>query len=327
LEEPPLPAGTPICFPGQRGAIPRVEFWSIWNEPNLDLFLRPQYRRGRPVAGRLYRRLFLAAREGLRQSGHGEDRVMIGETSPSSGRDSTAPLDFLAQVLCLDSEFRRRGGCPPLEATGWAHHPYDPKGSPLRSSGDHLLGIPALEDLQRALGRAARTGATGGRLPVYVTEYGVESIPDPQGVSLRRQAEYLGIGEYLLWLDPWVRSYGQYLLHDDRAINRFAFQSGLRTRAGARKPAYHAFQIPLVARRRGQRLRFWGHVRPGSGVREVVIEALRRGRVAELRRTHTDARGYFTFTARAGRAERWRAVCTLADGRVLSGPFVRSYRF
>jgi hypothetical protein len=326
-EDPPLPAGTLICLPGQRGPIPRVELWSMWNEPNLDLFLRPQYRRGRPVAGPIYRRLFLAGREGLRQSGHDADTVLIGETSPSSGYSSTAPLDFLAQVLCLDSRFRHRGGCPRLGATGWAHHPYDPRGSPFRASARRLLGIPALNRLQRALGTAARTGATEGRLPVYVTEYGVETVPDPDGVSLMRQAEYLGIGEYLLWRDRWVSSYGQYLLHDDRAGNRFAFQSGLRTRAGAAKPAYEAFAIPLVARRSGRRIRFWGHVRPGNGVREVLVETLGGGRVSELRRVNTDARGYFAFTARAGKARRWRAVCALADGRVLTGPFVRAYRF
>ena len=75
----PLPTG-PVLEP-----IPRVEFWSIWNEPNLDLFLRPQFRRGKPVVGSLYRSLFLAARSGLQASGHGGDTVLIGETSPSSG--------------------------------------------------------------------------------------------------------------------------------------------------------------------------------------------------------------------------------------------------
>lgn len=316
-----------LCLPGQRGPLPRVGFWSVWNEPNLDLFLRPQYRRGKPVAGNIYRRLFLAAQAGLRRSGHGADPVLIGETSPSSGERSTAPLDFLAQALCLTSRSRLRAGCRPLSAAGWAHHPYDPFGSPIQSSAPWLLGIPALKRLTGALGRAAAGGATIGRLPVYVTEYGVESIPDPRGVSLARQAEYLGLGEYLLWLDPAVRSYGQYLLHDDRVSNRFSFQSGLRTEAGATKPSYDSFRVTLVVRRRGSRLILWGHLRPGSGSREVVVEARSRRGLRELARVYTDEDGYFTLRAPAGNDDRWRASAALPGGPVLSGPLVRSFRF
>jgi len=160
-----------------------------------------------------------------------------------------------------------------------------------------------------------------------VTEYGVESVPDPQGVSLARQAEYLAIGEYRLWRNRAVRSYGQYLLHDDRETNRYAFQSGLRTNRGAAKPSYLSFQIPLVVRRRGARVRIWGHVRPGSGVREVTVRARKRGRLVELRRLRTNALGYFGFTAPAGGADRWRAESTLPEGRVVSGPLVRDYSF
>ena len=86
-------------------------------------------------------------------------------------------------------------------------------------------------------------------MPVYVTEYGVESVPDPSGVSLASQAEFLAISEFLLWRDPWVRSYGQYLLSDDDPAQAIAFQSGLRTHSGAAKPSYRAFPLALAVRR------------------------------------------------------------------------------
>lgn len=321
--------GLPICLPAlpALAPIPRVDFWSIWNEPNLDLFLRPQFRAGKPVAGSIYRALFVAGQSGLRRSGHGGDPILIGETSPSSGGTSTAPLDFMRNVLCLDRRYRPRASCEPLDADGWAHHPYDQRGTPLRTSSGRVLGVPSLGRLIKGLRLASRVGVTTQRLPVFVTEYGVESVPDPHGVSLVRQAEFLGISEFLLWRHPWVRSYGQYLLVDDSPGNVFAFQSGLRTSGGAPKPSYRAFPIAMVVRRSGPRLRFWGHLRPaGAGTVEVQARD-RRGRLRMLRSVVPDSGGYFAFRAPAGAARRWRAVATLAEGRALSGPFVRAYAF
>jgi hypothetical protein len=298
----------PILLP----ALPRVEFWSMWNEPNLEIFLKPQRRAGRPVGGALYRQLFLAGRQGLRVAGHGSDTVLVGETAPSGGRRGTPPLEFIGQVLA-------RGG---IGADGWAHHPYDPGGSPLASSSRKLLSIPALNRLSRALRRGQ-----GVPLPVYVTEYGVESVPDRRfGVPLVRQAEYLGLAEFSLWRNPNVRSYGQYLLNDDPARFQYSFQTGLRLSDGRAKPAHAAFALPLVVRRgaRGPGLRFWGHVRPAEGPQVVEVSAQGRGLV---RRVRTDGAGYFTFTAPSRGARRWRASATLPGGRLLKGPWIRSYRF
>jgi hypothetical protein len=307
---PPLDAIDCAQFPLLVPALPRVSFWSMWNEPNLEIFLKPQRRRGRAVGGALYRQLFLAGRQGLDESGHGADRVLVGETAPSGGRRGMPPLDFMRQVLA-------RGG---IRATGWAHHPYDPSGSPLASSSRKLLSIPAL-------GRVTGVARRAVPLPVYVTEYGVESLPDRRfGVSLLRQAEYLGLAEYALWRNPRVRSYGQYLLHDDPARFEYSFQTGLRLRSGRAKPAHAAFALPLVVRRGagGGPLRFWGHVRPASGAQTVEVSARGKGL---LRRVRTDRSGYFGFRAPAGGATRWRASATLPGGRVLRGPWIRSYRF
>jgi hypothetical protein len=336
----------PVCFSGQPPVfsgglpidftqlgldlhpLPRVDFWSVWNEPNLDLFLRPQFRRGKPVVGSLYRRLFLAARQGLQESGHGDDTVLIGETSPSSGHTSTDPIDFLRQVLCLNGRFRRVGSCQPIAATGWAQHPYDQRGTPLRPSSGRVLGVPTLSRLTRALALAAKVGATTRRLPVYVTEYGVESVPDPYGTSLAQQAEYIAISEYLLWRNPQVRSYSQYLLSDDSPTNQFAFQSGLMTHSGEAKPSLDAFPIALVVRRVGSRLRIWGHVRPGEGARQVELQVRRVGvapRQGGL--VTTDSEGYFSFSGAYVPKQRWRALCRLPGGRLLEGPWVRTYAF
>ena len=191
-----------------------------------------------------------------------------------------------------------------------------------------MLGVPALGRLTRALGLAARVGATTQRLPVYVTEYGVESVPDPYGASLVQQAEYIAITEFLLWRNPQVRSYSQYLLFDDRPTNDFAFQSGLLTHGGAAKPSFDAFPIALVVRRSGRRLHIWGHVRPGERARRVELQV--RNPDSSPRQAGvvaTDPEGYFSFGAKYPPRQRWRAICRLPGGRVLEGPWVRPYAF
>ncbi len=317
-----------ICVPQQVliEPIPRVDFWSFYNEPNLELFLKPQFRRGKPVAGSTYRSLYLAGRRGLAASGHDADTVLIGETAPGPGRTGTDPIEFLRGVFCLDRSFRRRASCAPLDAAGWAHHPYDPRGTPFASSSRKLVTVPSIAKMTGALSKAASRGATSQRLPIYVTEYGVESLPDRVlGVSFQRQAEFLGIGEYLLWLNPGIRSFAQYLLSDDDPGHETSFQTGLRRHSGAAKPSYSSFPITLVVRRlRSGQLRFWGHVRPADGTVEVLV---RDERSRLVRRIGTNPAGYFTFAAAARGATRWSASTALPGGRHLQGPRVRAYGF
>jgi hypothetical protein len=315
--------------------LPRVSLWSVWNEPNLALFLRPQYVRGQSVSGRIYRGLFLAARRGLRDSGHGSDQVLIGETAPSRGAVSTPPITFLRDVLCLDRSFARRGNCAPVRAAGWAQHPYTPGVAPWqRPPGKGNISIGSVNRLTRALHLAASAGATLARLPVYVTEFGIESYPKPTsqfGLSQLRQVEYLGIAEFLLYRNPWVRSYAQYLMGDDggNPADHLTFDTGLRFADDSPKLSYSAFPVTLVVRRRSSgRVEIWGHVRPGTGVRAVqVTYEDADGARGSLQQAFTNPDGYFEISSEYRRGRRWRAACTLPDGRLLSGPLIHSYAF
>ncbi|MEK6251199.1 MAG: hypothetical protein AABM43_04510 [Actinomycetota bacterium] len=327
----------PNCAGGPDGdPLPRVDQWSVYNEPNLKTFLRPQRASdGRTVSGLIYRRLFLAAQRALADTGHRKDLLLIGETAPSRGSASTAPLKFLRQVFCLSRDYRLVRGCQPIEADGWAHHPYNPHIPPWevpKQVHRSIISIGSMDRLVHALRLAARAGATVQRLPVYVTEYGIESYPQGGfGVSPQRQAEYLGIAEYLLYRNPWVSSFAQYLLDDDRNPSQLlSFQTGLRFANGFPKPSYDAFPIALVARQRKNVWdEIWGHVRPGEGPYSVQIE-YRDGDTGPVRRfteVPTDRNGYFRFNTPSRRGRQWRATCPLPGGAELQGPFVRSYRF
>ena len=308
----------------------QVDYWSVWNEPNHPDFLAPQYSRGRAYSPRLYRQLFRAARDGLERSGNERDRVLMGETAPRGNSNVVHPLAFVRGSLCLTSSYRKRRGCGSLDVDGWAHHPYTTSKGPWfvsRQRDDVTIG--SLSRLTKALDRARRVHAVRKRVDLYLTEFGVQSEPDPfSGVSEARQAEYRSIGELMAYRNPRVRAFSQYLLRDDlpragRAYLRYGgFESGLRHSGGQAKWAYDGFRLPLVAER-GSRTRLWGLVRPADGATSVRIEYRNRGSSEwrTLKRDRTDSRGYWATTTsyRSGRSYRVR-------WEEFAGPPTRAYR-
>ena len=259
--------------------------------------------------------------------------MLIGETAPSKGTISSRPLDFLRAVFCLDKRWRRIGHCTPIHASGWAQHPYLPGIPPWAKPRPNYISIVSLGRLTRALRLAYRAGATAQRLPVYVTEFGVESYPEPAsrfGVSQQRQAEYMAISEWMLYENPEVRSYAQFLITDDPGkYSYLSFQTGLRFANGTPKLSYYSFPMTLAVRRlSANTLQIWGHVRPGSGYRSVSIDYRDSDQIPRpLETVSTDQNGYFSVTSAQQPGRQWRATTELADGRVLQGPWIRSYRF
>jgi hypothetical protein len=294
---------------------PAVDAWGLWNEPNHPRFLRPQYVRGKPAAPALYRALHLAGVRGLEAAGQTEDTMLAGETAPGGDRKrSVPPLQFLRGVLC--------SGCPRLRIDGWAHHPYTNRRGPFYVPPDRdNVTIGVLSRLETALDRAGRRG-----LPVWVTEYGVQSSPDTQlGVPLAQQAEFRSISERLLRVDPRVAAASQYLLTDDVALS--GFQSGLLTAAGHVKPSLAEFRTPLSVRRAGPDALLWGLVRPAGGATRVEVLVRDRGAARSSVATTRPTDGAGTWTARlrwrAGRT--WRVRWTAEDGATYVGPPTRSY--
>jgi hypothetical protein len=313
----------------------RVSHWSIWNEPNHPQFLGPQYRRGRPYSPRLYRRLFWAAHKALNATGNRRDRVLMGETAPRGNRRVVHPLRFLRGTLCLNHRYRKRRGCHRLPADGYAHHPYTTRAGPFfvsRRRDDVTIG--SLWRLTRALRRAERARAIPRRTPVYLTEFGIQSKPDPHyGVSQTRQAEYRAIGEKIAWNTGRVRAISQYLMRDDlprRGRDRFGgFESGLRRSNGRKKLAYRGFRLPMVARRTGRRrVRLWGHVRPHDGRERVEIQyRTRHGRWRHLKHDRTGRRGYWATSTRYRPRRAYRVRWRAADGTRYPGSRTRTIRW
>jgi len=313
----------------------RVTTWSIWNEPNHPDFLRPQFSRGhKPLSPRLYRKLYFAAIRGFSRAGVTPD-VLVGETAPRGTGKVVAPLTFLRGVLCLDSRYNARGKCKALPAAGYAHHAYTTRKGPFfKPPGPNDVTIGVLSRLTRALDHAARAHRIARGMSVWLTEFGIQSKPDPLlGVSLARQAEYQAISERIAYNNPRVVAFSQYLLRDDlprrgpRLARYGGFESGLLTSGGKPKPAMQSFRLPLAAKRRGSRATLWGLIRPAGGsTSAVVLVADRHKPFHKLRTITTSASGYWHLRTGYRSGRRFRVEWTAPDGTVFRGPPIRAYR-
>jgi hypothetical protein len=312
----------------------RVDLWSIWNEPNHPDFLGPQYREGRPHTPRLYRRLYQAGERAIHGvPGGARDQVLFGETAPIGNANVVSPLAFLRGAMCLDAGYEKDPGCSRLRIDGYAHHAYTRRAGPTFVSDDtDEVSIGSLSRLVSALDRAGRAGAIARGRDIHLTEFGIQSKPDPiAGVSLARQAEYLAISERIAYANPRVVAFSQYLMRDDKPrkgsrLERYSgFETGLRTSSGRKKPSYDGFMLPLAATRYGSSDVLWGRVRPATGPTEVTIQRrVGRGRWKRLRELRTT--GVYGLRTEHRAKQRYRAKWTRLDGGgTVTGPPIRPY--
>jgi cellulase (glycosyl hydrolase family 5) len=209
-----------------------VALWSVWNEPNLQLFLTPQFVGKKIVGPANYAKLYKAAYAGIK-SGNPLSKVAIGETS-ARGRDK--PLAGVSASLAPGTFAKYLAKVPGLKFDAWAHHPYPtspnlPPTQKVRYPNVVLLTLPTFEkDLKTFFHRS---------VPVWITEYGHETKPpDPHGVSYATQSKYAVQALNIAKNDPNVQMFIWFVFHDTTGN---PWQSGLFTSGGSQKPAYDAF--------------------------------------------------------------------------------------
>jgi hypothetical protein len=323
----------------------QVAVYSIWNEPNHPAFLRPQFKsNGAPASPRVYRGLYQAGYAGLKAAGLANPRVLLGETAPTGfdkvdvrreGKNAllhdVAPLQFLREALCLNTHYRKASSCGPLSAAGFAHHAYTNAAGPSympRERDDVTIGV--LGRLTRALDLAAGAGALPAHLPIYLTEFGVQSRPNRfLGVAVAQQAEFDAIAERIAWSNARVAAFSQYLLRDDPLGGApgasvhggtIGFQTGLEYVNGKPKPLYFGWPVPLTVSKRGAGVSLWGLVRPATGATRVaLLVAAGHARFRALKTVSTDSLGHFSASASI-RGARWRVRWVSPSGVTYEGP-------
>ena len=200
----------------------RVDRYSIWNEPNWRTWLGPL--KSGPA---LYRSLYVRGYEAIKQADP-RAKVLIGETSPTARAGlSTAPLDFLRKVACVNKKYKRSGHCPRLKADGYAHHPYDFRHAPnFRYPGDDNVTLGTLSRLTKALDKQRKVGAlrtpNGSRMPLYLTEYGYFATGH-RALPRKKTLRYLQQAYSIALKNSRVKSQLQYLLVSPPTKSRQSF--------------------------------------------------------------------------------------------------------
>jgi hypothetical protein len=219
-------------------ALPRVRYWTAWNEPNLPLGLLPQWRRvGKHwviQSARDYARICNAVVAGVHGTLIPGELVACGDTAPrgnnapTSSRPTTSPLAFLRAM--------KKAGARGFDA--YAHHPYPsgPSESPaMRPKSSTAVTFGNIGDL------ISQVTKLYGRKPIWLDEYGYQTDPPDRGLGVTpaKQARFLTQAVAMARANPRVTMLLWFLIRDEPQLA--GWQSGLETRTGVHKPAFAAF--------------------------------------------------------------------------------------
>ncbi|MFN7130626.1 MAG: cellulase family glycosylhydrolase [Myxococcales bacterium] len=303
--------------------------WSIWNEPNLETFLKPQLSSGKPVSPAIYRALYVAGRDGIKvDAGLSTTKVLFGETAPVGGagtRDRIYPLQFLREALCLTAKYKLDKRCgSKLAIDGLAHHPYQFTNGKLTAQDVTYRSMPRLVSF---LDKAAKGKAIQAGVPIYFTEFGIQSTPEPTfAVTPLAQYQVRARAERTAFYNKRVKGFSQYLLTDDADLG--GFQTGLRYATGKAKPAFNAFRLTLDAKPgKGSKPKssLWGLVRTATDPTPVTVQVSTGGAFKKLKSVTTNRLGAFTLTDRYRKGARYRFQLTTPEG-TLTSPYVVPFK-
>ena len=272
---------------------PFVRLWEVWNEPNLQSFLKPN-------SPRLYVRRLLNPTYFALHALNPSNRVAGGATSPRSTNTGLSPVAFMRGMRRAHAR---------LDA--YSHHPYPvtrgerPFGF-ARGVCRYCTGVLTLANLPKLLGEVRRDF---GPKRIWLTEYSYQTKPsDPYSVPQRLQAQYIAESALRVRQASFVDILVHFIVRDESRLN--GWQSGLFSTSGLPKPAYKSFRLPIVqAARRGLLTTIWGQVRPGSGRRRYRLERRANGRWLSVGPpAMTDGGGFYTRRVWAKHGTRFRIV-------------------
>ena len=151
----------------------QVSKYTVWNEPNIGAFLRPELNEGQraTVGPGIYRQLYRAGRMGVKEANRNA-KVGLGELtagSPQQSRGHASTIGWLNSIL---------NGGKPITTDFVAIHPYqwsNPARQP-RGMDPGFGGISNLQAVNDAITRAYKRGrlrtGTGKRPGLTLSEFG-----------------------------------------------------------------------------------------------------------------------------------------------------------
>jgi hypothetical protein len=268
---------------------PWIRQWTIWNEPNSSVFLRP-------TAATVYVSKLLNPGYAALHAAIPGVAVAGGVTAPRAGASGVSPVPWIRSMAADHAK---------LDA--YAHHPYPGRPQSETPWGPKCVNCQTitmadLERLEREVTKAF------GSKPIWLTEYGYQTNPPDiyLGVTPQQQATYYANAALRVYRAPAVEMLIYFMVRDDHAPA--GWQSGVFKTDGQVKPSYAAFQLPILQiSRHGGHVGLWGQVRPLSGKQPFRIRFEDDDRANWLGGTRwTDENGFFSISVTAPAGSRVR---------------------
>lgn len=261
--------------------LPRVRAYQVWNEPNLALYLSPQWerrsKRWQPAAAARYRDMLNTFSTAIHRV-HRDNLAVTAGTAPygdsSPGGSRIRPVSFWSAVFCLSPSLRHRTCHERTTFDVLSHHPYAVGGPLQHALSAEDAAIPDIGRIRQVLNAAQRshTISPSSHPKLWVTEVSWDSgPPDPDGIPIDRHARWLAMALYMFWRQG-VSNVFWFRVEDEAPRPTYAAttQSGLFFLSGEPKPAAKAFAFPFVVMRRGRHgVEAWG-MAPRAGA--VTLE-------------------------------------------------------
>jgi hypothetical protein len=252
-------------------ALPQVRAVIVGNEPNLSTFWKPQFGAGgSDLAARGYADLLARSYDAIKTT-RPAVQVLGGALSPrgadrpGGSRPTHSPTSFIRD---LGAAYRASGRERPF-MDAFAFHPYmeASKDSPsARHPENTTITLADYPKLVSLLDQAFRgTAQQGARLPVYYTEFGVQTaVPAAKrrfyadldspartdSVSFETQAAYYRRALELAYCQTTVR--GLFVFHTFDEPSLGGWQSGLYFADRSPKPSLPAFKRAVADLRGGK---------------------------------------------------------------------------
>jgi Cellulase (glycosyl hydrolase family 5) len=340
-------------YSGSFDGLPRVQYWAVWNEPNLNTFLSPQAVKKKAFSPNWYRSMLNAATDAI----HGVNSsnvVIAGETAPfgsaSATRDATMPIAFMENVLCVKEKksvkkvvnkkthkttkvvtYSYKSACKTkTKFDVWAHHPYTQGGPTTKAKLHGNASLGDMGEMRSVLNAALKANhvVSSQKPRLWVTEFSWDSKPpDPKGVPIGLETRWVSQMLYEMY-SSGVSLVTWFLLRDE-PLESSRFQSGLYYAGSGgissdrAKTTLRAFRFPFVAMPETvngkTKVALWGRT-PTSKSGKVVIE---RKSGSKWKKVKTlSANSYGIFKARIAKPANTKYLrARLSDGSDQSAEF------
>jgi hypothetical protein len=296
-------------------AFPTVRHFVIGNEPNINRYWLPQFNDdGSDAAAPAYEALLAETYDALKAVSP-QIVVLGGAVSPRGGdipntiRPTHSPTAFIQD---MGAAYRAGGRTAPI-MDGLAFHPYEDNSSIAPETGRHpnskTIAIADYSKLVTVLGQAFDgTAQRGSNLPIFYTEFGVETqIPAAEAklytgvepaavkpVSATVQGDYYRQAIGLAFCQPTVRAISLFHVFDEPDLNRW--QSGLYYVNGKAKASLPVVKKAIAESHRGVVAQC-----PNLKLRPRVSHLLAKAKPVPTVTFRCDLDCDYTLTARLGK--------------------------